>query len=289
MKTLLVICGPTASGKTELAISKAKEFSTEIISADSRQFYKELTIGTAKPSEAQLKEVKHHFIDSHSITETFTAGKFETAALDLLDKLFRERDTVILVGGSGLYINAVVNGFDPMPEISEPVRKGLQELYEEQGITGLQELLKEKDPDYFAQVDLKNPQRLIRALEVSLSGRPYSELRKGASGLRRERPFEVQKLAIDIPREKLYERIDARVDKMMKQGLLDEVKRLVDYKEHNALNTVGYSELFEFLEGKINLEEAVRLIKRNTRHYAKRQLTWFRRDEEIKWVTYTSH
>jgi tRNA dimethylallyltransferase len=285
VKTLLVICGPTASGKTELAISKAKEFSTEIISADSRQFYKELNIGTAKPSKEQLTEVKHHFIDSHSITETFTAGNFETEGLKVLNELFKTKDTVVLVGGSGLYINALVNGFDEMPEVDQSLRKKLQELYEKEGITALQKLLEEKDPEYFAQVDLKNPQRLIRALEVSISGAPYSSYRKnGAASAGPGRNFQVKKIAIDFPREELYKRIDKRVDAMMEQGLLEEVKGLVKYKGHNALNTVGYTELFDYLEGKTDLEEAVRLIKRNTRHYAKRQLTWFRRDLEISWL-----
>jgi tRNA dimethylallyltransferase len=281
--TLIVVCGPTASGKTKLAIQLAKHFSAEIISADSRQIYKELKIGSAPPSEAQLKEVKHHFIASRSLDEDYNAGAYEKDVLTLLDELFQKNKFAILVGGSGLYIDAVCNGFDKVPSSFSEIRKQLQDLYEAEGIEQLQNKLKELDPDYYTKIDLSNPQRLMRALEVCIgTGRPYSLLREGKKNTR---DFRIIKIGLELPRDVLYKRIDARVDEMMKAGLLDEAKNLISKKELNALQTVGYKELFDYFENKTSLDEAVDLIKRNSRRYAKRQLTWFRRDKEIQWFS----
>jgi tRNA dimethylallyltransferase len=279
--TLIVVCGPTASGKTKLAIQLAKQFSTEIISADSRQTYRELKIGSAPPSEAELKEVNHHFIASRNLDEDYNAGAFEKDALSLLEKLFQENKYVVLVGGSGLYIDAVCNGFDKVPSSFPDIRKQLQDLYEANGIEKLQNKLKDLDPDYYNKIDLSNPQRLMRALEVCIgTGKPYSLLREGKKN---PRDFRIIKIGLELPRDVLYKRIDARVDEMMKAGLLEEAKNLISLKYLNALQTVGYKELFDFFEGKITYDEAVDLIKRNSRRYAKRQLTWFRRDKEIQW------
>ncbi|MCC6838354.1 MAG: tRNA (adenosine(37)-N6)-dimethylallyltransferase MiaA [Bacteroidia bacterium] len=279
--TLLVIAGPTAIGKTALSIQLAKHFNTFILSADSRQFFKEMSIGTAKPTQEEMQGITHYFIDSHSISEDFNVGKYEADAIQLLEKLFKETNLVLLVGGSGLYVDAVCNGLDELPEANENIRKQLEETYQKNGITALQEQLKELDPDYYAQVDLNNPQRLLRALEVCLStGKPYSKQRTGA---KKERNFNCIKIGLNTDREELYNRINQRVDMMMQQSLLEEVKQLLPYKNKNALQTVGYKELFDHLEGKISLNEAVELIKQHTRNFAKRQLTWFRRDEQIKW------
>lgn len=278
---LIVIAGPTAIGKTAMGLALAKEFDTEILSADSRQFFREMSIGTAKPSLEEMQGIKHHFIDSHSISEPYNVGKYETEAISLLEKLFREKDAVIMVGGSGLYIDAVCKGFDELPEADVTVRQKIDRLLESEGIEALQKMLRQLDPVYYEQVDLQNPQRLSRALEVCLSsGQPYSALRKGKV---KERNFEVIKIGLNTDREILYERINSRVDEMMRSGLLEEVKPLVAYKSANALQTVGYKELFDYLEGKTDLETAIGLIKQNTRKFAKRQLTWFKRDEEIKW------
>ena len=280
--TLIVICGPTASGKTKLALQVAKHFSAEIISADSRQVYKELKIGSAPPTDAELKEVKHHFIASRHLDEDYNAGAFEKDVLTLLDKLFQVNKYAILVGGSGLYIDAVCNGFDKVPSSFHELRKQLQDLYEAEGIEQLQLQLKELDPDYYRKIDLSNPQRLMRALEVCMgTGKPYSLLREGKKNTR---DFRIIKIGLELPRDALYKRIDARVDEMMKAGLLEEAKNLISKKELNALQTVGYKELFDFFETTTTLEEAIDLIKRNSRRYAKRQLTWFRRDKEIQWV-----
>ncbi|MCK6650234.1 MAG: tRNA (adenosine(37)-N6)-dimethylallyltransferase MiaA [Bacteroidia bacterium] len=279
--TLLVIAGPTAIGKTALSIQLAKHFNTSILSADSRQFFKEMSIGTAKPTQEEMQGITHYFIDSHSISEDFNVGKYETDAIQLLEKLFKEKDLVLLVGGSGLYVDAICNGLDELPEANENIRKQLEETYQTQGITALQEQLKELDPDYYAQVDLNNPQRLLRALEVCLStGKPYSKQR---TGVKKERNFKCIKIGLNTDREELYERINQRVDIMMQQGLLEEVKKLIHFKNKNALQTVGYKELFDHLEGEISLNEAIELIKQHTRNFAKRQLTWFRRDEQIRW------
>ena len=281
VKTLIVIAGPTAIGKTSLSIYLAKLFNCSILSADSRQFYKEMTIGTAKPSANEMKGIPHYFINSNFISEEYNVGKYETDAINLLDKLFTENNIQILVGGSGLYIDAVFKGFDELPEADFEVRNKINDLYKEKGIEGLQNLLKGLDEVYYYKVDLQNPQRIRRALEVCLtSGKTYSSLREGKI---KKRNFNIIKIGLNTKREDLYERINIRVDEMMKHGFLDEVKQLKSYKHLNALQTVGYKELFDYLDGKMELDSAINLIKQNTRRYAKRQLTWFRRDEEIKW------
>jgi tRNA dimethylallyltransferase len=281
-KTLIVIAGPTAVGKTAAAIKLARQLNTEIISADSRQFYREMSIGTAKPDAEELSQAKHHFIDSHSITENFTVGDFEKQALQLLDELFKTHDDVIMVGGSGLFIQAVTQGFDDLPTANPAIRERLNQLFAERGIEYLQDKLKTADPYYYQEVDLNNPQRLIRALEVfEATGKPFSSYRKA---IRNRRPFETVKIALNLPREILYDRINQRVDLMVKRGLIEEVRALLPYRHLNALNTVGYSELFDYFDGKIDLDTAISLIKQNTRRFAKRQLTWFRKDKEIKWL-----
>lgn len=281
-KTLIVIAGPTAVGKTAAAIKLARQLNTEIISADSRQFYREMSIGTAKPDAEELSQAKHHFIDSHSITENFTVGDFEKQALQLLDELFKTHDDVIMVGGSGLFIQAVTQGFDDLPTANPAIRERLNQLFAERGIEYLQDKLKTADPYYYQEVDLNNPQRLIRALEVfEATGKPFSSYRKA---IRNRRPFETVKIALNLPREILYDYINQRVDLMVKRGLIEEVRALLPYRHLNALNTVGYSELFDYFDGKIDLDTAISLIKQNTRRFAKRQLTWFRKDKEIKWL-----
>lgn len=282
LKKLIVIAGPTAVGKTAAAIKLAQQLKTEIISADSRQFYREMSIGTAKPNAEELAQAKHHFIDSHSITENFTVGDFEKQALELLDELFKTHDQVIMVGGSGLFIQAVIQGFDDLPTADPEIREKLNLELAEKGIENLQDKLQEADPDYYNQVDLNNPQRLIRALEVfEATGKPFSSFRKAAIN---KRPFESIKIALNLPREELYDRINKRVDIMVEQGLIEEVRSLMPYKHLNALNTVGYSELFDYFDGKTDLHTAINLIKQNTRRFAKRQLTWFRKDQEMKWM-----
>lgn len=280
-KTLIVIAGPTAVGKTAVAIELAGKLRTEIVSADSRQFYREMAIGTAKPTAEELALAKHHLVDSHSVTQNFSVGDFEKEGLDLLAGIFETQDTVILVGGSGLYIKAICEGFDELPTALPGVRERLNLEFKDKGIAWLQEKLQEADPLYYEQVDLNNPQRLIRALEVFEStGKPFSSYRKAATN---ERSFRSVKIGLDLPREVLYKRIDHRVDEMVKQGLIEEVRSLLPYRHFNALNTVGYSELFDYFDGKTSLETAIALIKQNTRRFAKRQLTWFRKDKEIRW------
>jgi tRNA dimethylallyltransferase len=279
---LIVIAGPTASGKTALAIELAKKLKTEIISADSRQIFKEMAIGTAKPSPEELKQAKHHFINSHSITENFSVGDFEREGLAIVENIFKTHDTAIMVGGSGLYIKAICEGFDELPTACPEIRKKLNQQFGENGITYLRNQLKLADPAYYSQVDLNNPQRLIRALEVfEHTGVPFSAYRKSAAN---PRPFNSIKIGIDLPREVLYQRINQRVDEMVKQGLVEEVRSLLPYRHFNALNTVGYSELFDYFDGKTNLETAIALIKQNTRRFAKRQMTWFRKDPAIRWL-----
>jgi tRNA dimethylallyltransferase len=285
-KTLFVVAGPTAVGKTAIAIELAKKLNTEIISADSRQFYREMSIGTAKPSPDELAQAKHHFVDSHSIKDSFSVGDFEEQGLALLEEIFKKHDTAILVGGSGLYIKAICEGFDKLPSASPEVRDKLNLEFKNEGIIPLQEKLKAADPVYYSEVDLNNPQRLVRALEVFEStGMPFSSYRKSTINAR---PFQCVKIALDLPREILYQRINQRVDDMVKQGLIDEVRSLLPYRHLNALNTVGYRELFDYFDGKISFENAIELIKQNTRRFAKRQMTWFRKDEEIRWVPMAS-
>jgi tRNA dimethylallyltransferase len=281
-KTLLVIAGPTASGKTAAAIRLAQHYKTVIVSADSRQFYKEMSIGTAKPDAQELAAARHYLINSHSINEPFSVGDYEKQGLALLDELFKLHDTVILVGGSGLYIKALCEGFDDIPQADIAIREQLNLEFAEKGITPLQDELKTADPVFYEQVDLSNPQRIIRALEVHRStGKQFSSYRKSKVN---QRPFNCIKIALDLPREVLYDRINRRVDKMIDQGLVDEVKSLMPYRHLNALNTVGYSELFDYFDGNSTLDRAIELIKQNTRHFAKRQLTWFRKDKDIHWL-----
>lgn len=280
-KTLIVVVGPTAIGKTALAIQLALHFKTEILSADSRQFFKEMEIGTAKPNQQELATVKHHFINSHSVMQLFSTGDFEVEGLKKLDEVFKEHDVVVMVGGSGLYINALINGLDEMPDIDLSIREKLNKQLAQEGLASIQNQLAKLDPDYFAKVDQNNPQRMIRGLEVVLStGQKLSSM---LSATKKPRPFHVIKIGLNTERSVLYDRINQRVDQMIADGLIDEVKSLLPYRNHNALNTVGYSEIFDYLDAKISLDEAIAAIKQNTRRFAKRQLTWFRRDEEIMW------
>ena len=281
-KTLLVIAGPTASGKTALSISLAKFFNTAVISADSRQFYKEISIGTAKPSKEEQDGIPHYYIDSHSIQDCFTVADYEREVISLLRVLFETHDYVVLVGGSGLFIDAVCYGLDDFPS-DKQIKKELIEWEKREGMSGLLQELKEKDSDYYTKVDKKNPVRVIRALEIiRVSNKRLSDLILEKEDIVRD--FDVTKCVIDLPREILYERINSRVESMMESGLLDEVKAVSLHKKLQTLNTVGYSELFSYLDGVIDLEEAIRLIKQNSRRYAKRQLTWFRRDTKSIWL-----
>lgn len=282
--TLICVVGPTAIGKTSLAISLANYFSTEILSADSRQFYKEMSIGTAVPSSQELRAAKHHFIQHKNITELYSVGDFEKEALIKLTNLFSEKDMVILVGGSGLYIDAVTKGLNVFPKIEPNLREELNAILKEKGIHFLQNELKEVDPVYYSKVDLQNPHRLIRALEVyRSSGEPYSSF---LNQPKQERPFQTIYIGLTADREYVYSRINKRVDLMIENGLLQEVESLASYKNYNALQTVGYRELFPFFEGEITLDEAISEIKKNTRRFAKRQYTWFNKNSEIKWFDY---
>lgn len=282
-KTLIVICGPTAVGKTDYAIELAEKLGTEIISADSRQLYREIPIGTAQPTEEQLNTVKHHFIACRSIEEDYNAGMFERDALKLLDELFKQHDTVICCGGTGLYIKALCEGLDDLPEADEAVRQELTERLESEGLEFLQNQLKELDPVHFERMDTQNPQRVVRALEVCLStGKPFSSFHEKQKN---QRPFKIQKIGLEMPREELYNRINQRVDLMLEYGWLEEANAVYDKRHLNALNTVGYKELFQHWAGDMTLEEATEKIKTNTRRFAKRQLTWFKRDGEIEWVS----
>ena len=275
--TLIVIVGPTAVGKTSLAIQLAKSLNTEIISADSRQFYKELEIGTAKPSKAELAEVTHHLINSHTFKELVDAGTFERLALEMLNQLFEKHNELIVVGGSGLYVQALCDGLDPVDFRDEKLREELSL----KSLTELQNQLHSLDPEYFSEVDIQNPQRLMRAIEIiSLTGKKYSEQR---TGQKKDRAFNIIKIGLSDEREVLYDRINKRVDVMVQNGLEEEARRFEEDKDFYTLQTVGYSEWYDYFEGKTSREEAIELIKRNTRRYAKRQLTWFRRDHEIKW------
>lgn len=280
-KTLIVIVGPTAIGKTALAITLAQHFSTEIISADSRQFFREMSIGTAKPHPDELAAAKHHFIDSHSINTFFSTGDFEKQALDVLSDIFIHHDTAIMAGGSGLYLDAVTKGLDELPDTDMQIRTELNALFEREGLEPIKTRLEEADPEYYAKVDQANPQRMIRGLEFFLStGKKVSSF---LTNSKKQRPFNIVKIGLNTERAQLYQRINDRVDLMLAQGLLEEVRSLEPYKDLNALKTVGYAELFDYLDGLITYEEAVEKIKQNTRRFAKRQLTWFRRDEQTKW------
>ena len=280
-KILLTVVGPTAIGKTSLAIDLALHFGTEIISCDSRQFFKEMSIGTAVPSSEELAQVKHHFIQHKSIFDTYSVGDFERDAITLLKELFKQHNVVIMVGGSGLYADTVVYGLDDFPEVSPEIRNGLNELYQKQGITYLQTRLKDLDPIQYTQMDVQNPQRMMRALEVCIaSGKPYSSFLNKKETLR---DFTNITIGLTAEREVVYNRINERVELMLENGLLIEAQTLFPHKKLNALQTVGYRELFNFFEGKTSLDFAIEEIKKNTRRFAKRQYTWFHKNKDINW------
>ncbi len=283
-KTLISIVGTTGIGKTNFAIKLAQKLQTEIISCDSRQFFKEMTIGTAKPSEEELQAIPHHFINTISIHQSYSVGQFERETLQLLRNLFENHNTVIMVGGSGLYEKAIIEGLDDFPETTIETRNYLNQLFFNEGIDSLQKLLKEKDEKYFNEVDIYNSQRVIRALEVCIdSGKPFSSFRKKST---QQRFFNVIRLGLQAPREIIYERINNRVEKMFEQEILQEAQSLYEFKECNALQTVGYQEIFQYLEGKFSLEEAQEEIKKNTRRFAKRQQTWYKKQPNIQWIDY---
>lgn len=282
-KYLIILAGPTASGKTATAIKLAKAFDAEIISADSRQFYKELSIGTAAPAAEELAQVKHHFVHNLSIEDKYDVADYERDVLDFLKQYFKTKNIAIMTGGSGLFIDAVCNGLDAIPDVTDEIRIKVQKMYEEGGIEALQSEVEKVDPEYFQIVDKQNPRRLQRALEVFYqTGKPYSTFRQKNVV---ERDFDIIKLAILWDRDKLIERINMRVEMMMEQGLLDEVKSVYPKRHLNSLNTVGYKELFDYLDGKCTLEQAVEQIKISTRQYAKRQMTWLRKNGDYKWFT----
>lgn len=279
---LISIIGPTAIGKTAMGIEVAKKLRSEIISADSRQFYKEMEIGTAKPTADELGMIPHHFINTHSIEEYYSAGAFERDALHKLKKLFDKNSSVLMVGGSGLYVKAVWEGFDEMPEVDGSIRLELNDQFQKEGLESLLVELKLHDPDYYEQVDNRNHQRIIRALEViRATNAKFSDFRKMKNV--EARPFEIVKIGLEMDRDKLNKRIDDRMDRMIEAGLFEEAEKFYPQRKLNALQTVGYKEIFDFLEGKYDREEAIRLLKRNSRRYAKRQMTWFKADKEIKW------
>ena len=282
-KRLIVIVGPTGSGKTDLSIGVAEHFGAPIISTDSRQFYRGMAIGTAQPSREQMARVEHHLVDCLDVSEDFNCGAYERVALERLAELFEKYDTVVAVGGSGLYIKALCEGMDDLPDAEPALREKLLKRLETEGLESLVEQLRELDEVYYNEVDRCNPQRVLRAVEVCLTtGEPYSSLRKGGA---KKRDFEIVKVGVDYPREELYDRINRRVDMMMADGLEAEARAMLPHRHLNALQTVGFSELFDYFDGTITKEEAVELIKRNSRRYAKRQMTWFRRDKEIQWFT----
>ena len=280
-KNLILVVGPTAVGKTDLCLTLAKKFDTEIVSCDSRQFYREMQLGTAKPTRDELSQVKHHLIDSLSIEDDYDVKRFEIDALDILDDIFVRKSVAVMTGGSGLFADAITKGFDDIPEVDPQIRAQIIAEFEDRGLDWLQLQIADVDPEYYGQVDRHNPQRLIRALEVYLgTGQKFSSFR---SKTKVSRPFRVIKVGLERDREELYRRIDLRMDQMIAAGLFEEAASLFDRRHLNAMQTVGYSEIFGFLEGKYDREEAIRLLKRNSRRYAKRQLTWFRRDPEIRW------
>ena len=283
-KVLLTVVGPTAIGKTALGILLAQHYKTEIISADSRQFFEEMEIGTAVPSKEELQAAPHHFIQHKSIFDPYSVGDFEKEAISFLEELFKKHDIAVMVGGSGLYVDAVVSGLDEFPEVEPMIRENLNQRLEEEGLESLQNELKVHDPEYYKIVDLDNPHRLIRALEVSIAAKkPYSSF---LDQQKPKRSFKTLYIGLDAPREVIYSRINARVDLMMEYGLLEEAKKLHARKHLNALQTVGYKELFEYLDGHCPLEHAISEIKKNTRRFAKRQLTWLRKNESILWIPY---
>jgi tRNA dimethylallyltransferase len=280
-KKLIVIAGPTAVGKTAVAIRVAHHFRTEIVSADSRQIFKELTIGTAKPDEVELATVPHHFINSHTIAQAYDAATYGEEALLVVKNIFQHHDEVVLCGGSGLYVKAICDGFDDIPPVDEAIRAELIRQFEAHGIQWLQGEMEKLDPEHYATIDKLNPHRLIRALEIKIgTGNSIATYR---TNQRRQHDFSIVKIGLELPREVLYERIDTRMEKMIEAGLFEEARRMLPYRAHQALQTVGYQEIFGYFDGSYSKEEAVRLLKRNSRHYAKRQMTWFKRDEAFKW------
>ena len=280
-KRVIIIAGPTGSGKTDLSLQLAVHFNTAIISADSRQCYRELNIGVAKPPEESLQSVKHYFINSHSIHENVNAEIFEKYALNAAEEIFEQNDTAIMVGGTGMYIKAFCEGLDEIPSIDLALRNNIITNYNDKGLFWLQQQVRRKDPDFWKEAEQQNPQRLMRALEViTATGISITQFRKNK---KKERPFGIIKVGIELPKQQLYEQINNRVDVMIKNGLVEEVSSLLPYKELNALQTVGYKEIFDYLEGYMALSESIQKIKSNTRQYAKRQLTWFKRDKNLKW------
>ena len=280
-KTLIVITGPTAVGKTTLCMDIAKHFGIPIINADSRQIYRELKIGTARPTDEQTQAVRHYFVGTLSLDDYYSASLFEQQVLQLLDQLFQASDYALLTGGSMMYIDAVCDGIDDIPTIDDETRRLMKQRLADEGLEALCEELRRLDPEYYEIVDRQNPRRVVHALEIcTMTGKTYTSFRRRE---RRQRPFSIVKIALNRPREELYERINRRVDQMMSDGLLEEARALYPRKELNALNTVGYKELFDYLDGRWPLEEAVERIKGNTRRYARKQLTWYKKDEQIRW------
>ena len=282
-RKLIIVVGPTAVGKTGWSIDLALRVGSPVISCDSRQIYKEMTIGTAVPDASQLAAVKHYFIQDHTVAKMYTAGMYELEAIDLIEKLFAEgHETLVMAGGSMFYVDAVCNGLDDMPPADDDLRQELTRRVREEGVDSLRMDLKRLDPVAYESIDIANPQRVLRAVEVCLlSGRPFSSFKLAAP---KKRSFEIEKIGLCRPRDVLYNRINQRVDKMMEDGLVDEVRSLAEYRDTTALRTVGYSEIFSYLDGKCSLEQAVADIKTNTRHYAKRQMTWWKRDKDIRWI-----
>jgi len=285
-KTVVIVLGPTAAGKTAVAIELAKEFKTDIISADSRQCFKELNIGVARPSEKELEMARHYFIASHSIHDTINAGSFEQYALQTVNEIFEANNVAIMVGGTGLYIRAFCEGMDEIPDVPAEIRRSVILNYEKNGLEWLQRETQKKDPLFYEAGEIQNPQRLMRALEVAeATGQSILEFRKGNKA---DRNFNIVKIGLELPKADLHRNINARVDKMIGMGLVEEVKNLLPYKNLNALQTVGYTEIFDYLDGKFALKDAIELIKTNTRQYAKRQMTWFKKDKNINWVDASS-
>ena len=281
MNTLIIVLGPTGVGKSDISIQLAKHYHSEIVSADSRQFFRELTIGTAVPSSDDLEIVPHHFIQNKSIHDYYNVSDYETEAIQLISELIAKVNPIVLTGGSMLYVDTICNGIDDIPTVDPEIRDGVIRWYEKNGIEALRERLLEIDPEYYRIVDLNNPKRLLHAVEIhQMTGLPLSSFRKK---IIKERPFRIIKIGINQDRKVLYDRINQRVLKMMDAGLLEEAKTVYPYRKLNSLNTVGYKELFSYLDGECSLDEAIDLIQRNTRKYARKQLTWFRRDEKIKW------
>jgi tRNA dimethylallyltransferase len=283
IKNAVFIVGPTGVGKTAVAIEVAESLNTEIISADSRQIYSELNIGTAVPDPAQMKRVRHHLLRHRSVIDYYNAGLYEQEALQVMENLFHEHAALVIAGGSGLYIQAICQGIDDIPAVDPEIRKALIDRIEGEGIESLRFELKKLDPTSYESIDLKNPKRILKALEISMTtGKPYSDF---LTSEKKSRDFNILKIGLNMDRELLYERINQRVEEMMANGLLEEVESCLEFRDLNALNTVGYKELFDYLDGKHSLEEAILLIKRNTRHYARRQLTWFRKDPDVNWFS----